>query len=132
MPKRLLKLIPKMDHSLLTASRPKSNVSAGEELLVLQIRGCRLPIPNREYQFDPTRRWKADFYWPDYNLLLEVEGRGRHQSYRGYPADCLKYNAASLLGYTLLRFTTEQVSEGIAINSLCEFFREAQPVKKTS
>ena len=134
LPKRLVKLIPKLEHSVLTAdSKPKSTVSGGEELLLLQIRSCRLPIPKREFQFDPGRKWRADFYWPDYNLLLEVEGRGRHQSYKGYPLDCLKYNACSMLGYTLLRYTTQQVKEGVAINSLSEFFMQGgKPGQKAS
>lgn len=71
----------------------------------------------RKVKFDVSRNWEADFRIFDRfgigNWLVEVEGgqytRGRHQRPRGYQADCEKYNAAALLGYRVLRFTTEHI-----------------------
>lgn len=66
-----------------------------------------------EYQFDPSRKWRADHYIPELNVLIEYEGMGRgkygtlggHQTINGYSANCEKYNRASLLGFRLLRYT---------------------------
>ena len=69
----------------------------------------------REYKFDPTRRWRADFFIEP-NLLIEVEGGtwsgGRHTSGVGYRNDCAKYNAAVLGGFKVLRFTADMVRDG--------------------
>jgi very-short-patch-repair endonuclease len=62
------------------------------------------PLPEREYPFHPTRMWRADFAWPQIKLLVEIEGRGRHQSFVGYKTDCEKYNEAVRLGWRVLRF----------------------------
>jgi len=67
-----------------------------------------------EYQFDPCRKWRSDFYIPELNVLIEYEGLGvglnknrpgGHQTVKGYTANCEKYNRASLLGFKLLRYT---------------------------
>ena len=66
-----------------------------------------------EYKFHPDRKWRFDFYLPDCKLAIEVEGgvwtQGRHTRGKGYIADMEKYNTAQALGYTVLRFTPEQV-----------------------
>lgn len=69
----------------------------------------------REYRFDPSRRWRADFYIAP-SLLVEVEGGtwsgGRHTSGVGYRNDAIKYNAAVLKGFRVLRFTADMVRDG--------------------
>jgi hypothetical protein len=42
----------------------------------LQILAARLPKPVMEYQFATTlgRQWAADYAWPEYRILFEVEG----------------------------------------------------------
>lgn len=69
--------------------------------------------PVREYRFDPNRRWRFDFAWPDARVGVEIEGgvwsRGRHTRGSGYQADCDKYNAATLLGWRVLRYTASHV-----------------------
>ncbi len=82
-----------------------------------------------EYRFVDTRRWKADFYLPEHNVLLEIEGGtgyflnpkgktirgGRHSRQKGYEDDCRKYNAAQLVGgFRVVRFTTGMVLSGEA------------------
>jgi very-short-patch-repair endonuclease len=93
--------------------------SAIEESFAMQVRACKLPTPEREYRFDPSRRWRIDYAWPDRKLLVELEGAiwvgGRHTRGSGFSKDCEKYNAASMLGYTLLRFTADMVKSGAAI-----------------
>jgi very-short-patch-repair endonuclease len=67
------------------------------------------PRPEREYRFHPTRRWRFDFAWPAEKLAVEIEGRGRHQTFIGFRNDCEKYNAALLLGWRVLRFPAADV-----------------------
>lgn len=77
-------------------------MSAAEEALAQALDDLGLAY-EREYRFDGGRKWRADFaFGPD--LLVEVEGRGRHQTYVGYRNDCEKYNAATQLGYRIVRF----------------------------
>ena len=88
-----------------------------ELALMLEARG--LPAPVREYRFDPQRRWRFDFAWPDRMLAVEIEGgtwsAGRHTRGSGYEADLEKYNAAALSGWTVLRFSGGQVHDGRAV-----------------
>ena len=63
----------------------------------------------REHRFDDKRRWRFDFAWPSSRVAVELEGglytRGRHMRPTGFAADCEKYNAAALAGWTVLRYT---------------------------
>ncbi len=68
-----------------------------------------VPQPEREYRFDPTRRWKADFAFTNAKVLVELEGgvfsNGRHTRGKGYEADLEKYNAATSQGWCVFRFS---------------------------
>jgi very-short-patch-repair endonuclease len=102
-------------------------ISRPERLLLLHLRAAGLPEPVREYRFHPSRRWRFDFVWPAAMLAVEVEGgswiHGRHVRGRGFEADCAKYNAAVLLGWRVLRFTTAMVESGAAISAIEAVFR---------
>lgn len=69
-----------------------------------------------EHRFHPERRWRFDWAHPDLLLAVEVEGVthfgpsiGRHQSARGIEADMEKYNAAAVLGWTVLRYSQRMI-----------------------
>ena len=55
-------------------------------------------------------------------ILVEVEGGvwsgGRHTRGKGYIGDMEKYNAAVVMGYQVIRFTTEQVKSGLAVQQI--------------
>ena len=74
-----------------------------------------LPAPEREYRFDPKRRWRFDFAWPSLKLAVEIEGgvwiRGRHVRPVGYLADLEKYNRAVVLGWRVLRYAPHQIGQ---------------------
>lgn len=93
--------------------------SKGEAAFALQCRAMKLPAPTLEYRFDSTRRWRFDFAWPDALIAVEVEGGlfsgGRHTRGAGYQADLDKYNAATLQGWSVYRFSTADVMSGGAI-----------------
>lgn len=100
---------------------PKA-MSIGEATLLQHIRAEKLPMPTLEHQFDTSHKWRADFAWLQQKLIVEVEGgtwsNGRHNRGKGYEADCVKYNAAVKQGWRLLRYTTDMVKRGEAINDL--------------
>jgi len=89
-----------------------------EATFALQLRQLGVPEPEREYAFAQDamgRRWRFDMAWPDKMVAAEVEGgvwsRGRHTRGAGYVADCEKYNAATLLGWRVLRIPTPMVED---------------------
>jgi very-short-patch-repair endonuclease len=105
-------------------------VSQGEETLAMMLRAYGVDH-EREYRFAPPRRWRADFAVPDRMLLVEVEGgvyaNGRHTRGAGYEADLVKYNAAALSGWTVLRYSTAMVKSGEAIVQIIEYIQRARP-----
>lgn len=76
-----------------------------------------LLVPEKEYRFHPVRKWRLDYAWPDIRLAIEIEGifykKGdgisRHQTGSGYVEDCIKYNAAIELGWTILRHQPKNI-----------------------
>jgi len=89
------------------------------DTLAFHIRSMRLPEPLREHWFHGRRKWRFDFAWPDHMLAVEFEGgvfvQGRHSRGAGFEADCEKYNTATLSGWRVLRFTSNQVKSGQAV-----------------
>jgi very-short-patch-repair endonuclease len=98
-------------------------MSKGEDEFALHCKLYKL-TPEREVRFSLTRRWRFDFAWPAKKLAVEIEGGswkiGRHQRPQGFTADCEKYNSAVLSGWRVLRFTTEMVLSGEAIDATLE------------
>jgi len=90
--------------------------------LALELTEAGLPVPERERQVTPGRRYAFDFCWPEQSLAVEVEGgtwtQGRHTRGKGYEEDCRKYNLASIEGWKVLRFTSDMVRRGEAIKIL--------------
>jgi very-short-patch-repair endonuclease len=95
--------------------------SIGETLLANQLRVLKISF-EQEYKFHPKRKWRADFHIVGNNILVEVEGGvwsgGRHTRGNGYIGDMEKYNAAVVMGYQVLRFSTEQVKSGLAVQQI--------------
>lgn len=73
---------------------------------------------SKEHRFHDTRLWRFDFLILAYRIAIEIEGaiwsRGRHTRGKGYQADLDKYNHATMMGYRVLRFSTEDVLRGRA------------------
>lgn len=84
----------------------------------MHCRALKLPEPVREHRFHPDRRWRLDFSWPDVKLAAECEGgiwtNGAHSRGAHFTSDAEKYAFAVLLGWRVLRFTTDQISAGWA------------------
>ncbi len=96
-------------------------VSEGEAKLASDLKALRISF-EQEYKFHPKRHWKADFHITGTKILVEVEGGiwtgGRHTRGKGFIHDMEKYNAATVLGYQVLRFSTEQVKSGLAVRQI--------------
>ncbi|OTG81821.1 hypothetical protein B9T31_14955 [Acinetobacter sp. ANC 4558] len=96
-------------------------VSEGEATLAQQLKSCKIKF-EQEFKFHSTRQWRADFHLVSKKILVEVEGgiwsNGRHTRGKGYLGDMEKYNAAVMLGYQVIRFSTEQVKSGLAIQQI--------------
>jgi hypothetical protein len=105
-------------------SKIPAALSPGEEQFALHCRGEFHPInqPVREFMFHPDRKWRFDFYFPQAKVAVEIEGGagGRHQRIAGFRADCVKYNAAALMGIRVFRYTTDMVTSGMAIEQVKE------------
>jgi hypothetical protein len=68
----------------------------------------------KEYKFCKERKWKIDYYLPDLNAAIEVEGGvwsgGRHVNPKGFLNDIEKYNAITMAKIQLLRIDTDRLN----------------------
>lgn len=127
-------------------TKPKiaSRVSEPEEMLAVHLRAFGLGF-EREYRFAfkhlgspekgireklaaaKLRDWRFDFVLTGHRIAVEVEGgifnNGRHVRPAGFQADCEKYNNAALLGWRVLRFTSDQVRNGTAASFILKTVR---------
>ncbi len=90
-----------------------------------------IPQPEAECRFHPQRKWRFDYCWPKQKIALEIEGGhwkiGRHQRPYGFQEDCIKYSWAAVLGWTVIRATTDMLKSGDAVVLLKAAFSEAGP-----
>ncbi|MDR3030125.1 MAG: endonuclease domain-containing protein [Acinetobacter sp.] len=111
----------KSKHKSSTRVKDHRGESIGESILANQLRVLKISF-EQEYKFHPKRKWRADFLIVGKKILVEVEGgvwsNGRHTRGKGYIGDMEKYNAAVVMGYQVLRFSTEQVKSGLAVQQI--------------
>ena len=65
----------------------------------------------QEFEFHPKRKWRADFHLVGKKILVHTRGKG-------YIGDMEKYNAATMMGFQVIRFSTDQVKSGHAIQQI--------------
>lgn len=98
----------------------------GSFMVLLALAG--VPAPQKEFRFCPQRRWRVDWAWPEYKLAVEQEGGawvyGRHNHPGGFLKDLAKYNALTMEGYYLLRFTPHQIKTGEAVSTIGQWFEK--------
>lgn len=111
------------------------------DLLSKQLQMVGAPVyrweghPDGEYRFHPTRRWRLDFYFPGFDMAIEVDGgveshrrhtqtnsdgsstykQSRHLTPQGYEGDCIKLYHAGLAGIFVIRVTSNMVKNNQAI-----------------
>lgn len=102
----------------------KSKRTALEDKLLADLAKLGLPVPEREYRFDPVRKWRFDCAWPDHKLAIECDGGtwsgGRHVRGAGYQRDAEKFNAASRLGWAVFHYTGAMIRSGYAAREIAE------------
>jgi very-short-patch-repair endonuclease len=92
----------------------------GKQLMISLCKQEGIADPVEELKFAKeamNRLWRFDYAWPDSKIALEIEGgvwiRGRHTSPKGFIKDMEKYNAASILGWRIIRAQPKDVLLGI-------------------
>lgn len=95
----------------------KSNL---EEVLAFHMQVVGLPDPVREFKFHPKRQWRADFAWPEYKVIVEVQGgiwmkptsRGHgkgHAHPKRIRQDCEKSNEAQIMGWLVVKLVDSHI-----------------------
>jgi very-short-patch-repair endonuclease/predicted transcriptional regulator of viral defense system len=75
------------------------------------IRRSGLPLPKTQQVIDNDGRFiaRVDFLWPDHDVIVEVDGHEYHSTRDQRSADSSRQNRLTALGYTVFRFTSDQV-----------------------
>lgn len=81
----------------------------------LASKAVKLPVPEAEFKFHPTRKWRFDFAYPTRRIALEVDGGvwsgGRHGRGSGIIKEHEKFNAAASMGWRIFRCTPQTVGD---------------------
>lgn len=95
----------------------------GEDSFAQQCRLCGLPAFERQYPFaKPHREYRADFAWPAYQLIVEInggtwrKGGGAHSHPVSIVHDMERTQVAVWLGWYILPFTPDEVKNGHAVD----------------
>ena len=90
-----------------------------EATLAFQIRVAGLPRPIQQFTPIPGRKLAFDFGFPDWRLLVEVQGgiwtSGKHGRGSGIIKDQDKLNLAVLNQFFTLQFSVNQIEDGSAL-----------------
>lgn len=101
-------------------ARARSRQINYEAELAFQYRTLRLPEPVEQLYFAPPRRFRADFGWPAFKLLVEVQGGiwrpggGAHSHPIDIERDIERQQYMVMLGWWCLPVTPQQVKSGEA------------------
>jgi hypothetical protein len=127
-----------------------SEKSDGEKLVEEWLEDHRIPFVT-QYRFHPVRKWTFDFaiggapvmvrgrkmFTPGdasrIKLAIEVEGgqfTGGHKRGPAADSDCEKFNEATLLGWRVLRFTSNQVKRGVSGRVIQRAWVDASPARR--
>jgi hypothetical protein len=106
----------------------KAETKTLEDQFAVQIERYGLPEPVREYQFEDTPvAWRWDFAWPQYKLLVEINGGiyqdppTGHRSISGLLRDYAKLNAATQRHWWSMSFDNKAVESGEAVLMVQDF-----------
>lgn len=103
-----------------------------ESLMRFHLQAMGLPFVT-EHRFC-KRMWRFDFAIPELLIAIECEGgiftNGRHTRGKTYEGDLEKYNAAALLGWRVLRFSGDMISNGYAINVIGRTIAEVRTMQE--
>jgi hypothetical protein len=90
-----------------------------EDTFAFQLRVAGLPVPIRQFQAIPGRKLAFDFGFPEWRLLVEIQGgvwtKGKHGRGSGIIQDQNKLNDAVLNGFYTLQFSVNHIKDGTAL-----------------
>lgn len=96
----------------------------------LQIRMAGITEPYRQFKAIEGRKFAWDFAWPDYKLLVEVNGgtwvKSGHSSGSGLNRDATKGNLAAINGWFTMTFTGDHIDDGTALKQTQDFFKSKE------
>lgn len=95
-----------------------------EDDFAFQCRALKLPDPVRQFPFarEMDRRFTADFAWPKYRLLVEIQGGiwrpggGAHSHPIDIERDVERLQYIAMLRYTVLPILPKQIRSGFGID----------------
>jgi very-short-patch-repair endonuclease len=79
-----------------------------EDALLPALAKAGIPKPLTQHRLGPYR---ADFFWPDHNLVVETDGWQKHGHRAAFEEDRARDAHLQAAGYRVLRFTWKQVIE---------------------
>ncbi len=104
--------MPRHPHALRVVSMvdPDSG-SPTESVARLIFSETGLPAPFTQYEVVVDGRFlgRVDFAWPDYWLIVEIDGFEWHSGRNAFRGDRLRQNELELAGWTVLRFPADDV-----------------------
>lgn len=114
-----------------TQRKGRKRDDSGERNFLFQCRAYRVPIPERQFRIlksvqvprkdgkNIPSRWFFDFAWPQFGVIVEIDGGIWTGGAHGHPLDLTrnmaKRNDAALNGFVVLAFTPQQVKKADAI-----------------
>ncbi len=109
-----LDALPRSDHRrarltrILDAYVPETAGTEGEpEAAFLELCATHgLPLPETQVRIG---RYRVDFLWRDFGLIVEIDDRASHDGYIAFHDDRVRDRAMSALGLDVLRFTSNEV-----------------------
>ena len=99
-------------------------MSQNQHIFFYILKKNKLPTPIPEFKFIENRKFRADYAWPEYKILLEVEGGiwkkggGAHSRPSNIMRDIEKYNLATLNGWRVYRTTPQKLTSAETIQAI--------------
>jgi hypothetical protein len=90
---------------------PTMTRSDSEELMLALVTRAGLPRPrvNAWIALDGNGGYEADFLWPDFRLIVEVDGRTHHAKRRAFAHDRRRDRRLALAGYATHRYASSEL-----------------------
>ena len=105
-------------------AKSKQNQELNDKLFFQLLTDNGISIPEQEYKFHETRKFRFDYAWLEKKIALEIEGgvwlgnKSRHFSGVGILKDMEKYNLAAIKGWRLIRIDPSRQLSKYLIDTL--------------
>ena len=102
-------------HVLEAHERTGATESPYERDVVTAVMEAGLPLPRLQYEIrdHSGEAARVDLAWPNERLIVEVDGHGFHSDRAQRAHDAERQNRLVSMGWTVLRFTTDQIFDDV-------------------